>query len=118
MPVSPNHIGLLIGFGLAITDVLDMAILKHISLKKYSINWLGLVTLIYACQPWFFLKGLSFTSMTMLNLNWDLFSDILVTLSGLFFFKEPHTKRELLAICFAFIAIYLFATDKDNIRKH
>ena len=115
--ISASHIGLLFGFGMALTDVFVMGILKQISLKKYSIHWLGFAALIYACQPWVFLQGLNYTSMTMLNLNWDLFSDILVTISGLFFFKEAHTKRELLGICFAFIAIYLFATDKTNIRK-
>jgi drug/metabolite transporter (DMT)-like permease len=56
--------------------------------------------------------------MTILNLSWDLFSDILVTLLGLLVFKEPHTNRELLGLFFAFIAIFLFATDKDAIRKH
>ena len=118
MLISPNHIGLLLGFIMALTDVFAMGILKHISLKKYHVHWLGFVSLVYAFQPWVFLQGLNYTSMTMLNLNWDLFSDILVTMSGLFFFKEAHTKRELLGICFAFIAIYLFATDKENIRKH
>jgi hypothetical protein len=116
--ISSSHIGLLLGFLMATVDLFALTILKNISLKKYSLNWMALISLVYAFQPWIFLKGLSFTSMTILNLSWDLFSDILVTLLGLLVFKEPHTNRELLGLFFAFIAIFLFATDKDAIRKH
>jgi drug/metabolite transporter (DMT)-like permease len=116
--IFESYAGLLFGLIMATIDLFALAVLKNISLKKYSINWMIFASLIYACQPWIFLKGLNFTSMTILNLSWDLFSDILVTLSGLLIFKEAHTKRELLGICFALVAIYLFATDKQYKKRH
>lgn len=114
-PISnPKHIGLLIGFILALTDVSMMSLLKNISLHNYSILWMTLITTIYAIQPWVFLSALDFTSMTILNLSWDLFSDILVSFAGIYVFKEAHSDREMLGICFALIAVYLFATDKNK----
>ena len=46
-----------------------------------------------------------------MNISWDLISDILVTATGLLYFKEKLTPMKQLGLGFAFVAIVLFACD-------
>lgn len=86
------------------------------SLKKYT---LGLVSwvyipigmLIYGLQPFIFLQSLHYESMTVMNILWDLISDVLVTATGLFYFKERISPIKQVALGCAFIAIVLFGYD-------
>ncbi len=74
--------------------------------------WLGLPTLLYAFQPLIFYFGLSHTSMTVLNLLWDVLSDVLVTASGLFYFKEKMSMKKYIGITFGLLAV-LFLTSEE-----
>ena len=59
--VSRGMLGMLMGGLLATTDMTAMSIMKKISLQSFSMTWMVIVTLIYAVQPWIFLKGMSYT---------------------------------------------------------
>ena len=107
--------GLLIGVLLAINDLFVQGILKNISLGVIKYSWILIAALIYAIQPWIFLKGLSITSMTILNLTWDLISDILITIMGFFYFKESITGLKSLGILFSLVAITLFSIDETTV---
>lgn len=109
--MNTNIASLLLGLLLAFFDLFNMGTLKNIYLKKFSHAYIWPVTILYALQPWIFLKGLNFTSMTVLNLSWDLLSDILVTFSGILYFKESLTHYKFFGVVFAVIAIILFAVD-------
>jgi multidrug transporter EmrE-like cation transporter len=88
-----------------------MGTIKNVSMGIYPRFAMWIVTVLYMIQPWIFLKGLNFTSMTVLNLSWDLLSDILVTVSGLLYFRESLTEYKLIGVLFALLAITLFALD-------
>jgi hypothetical protein len=105
---------IVLGFALilAITDMILMGTMKKITTGVLSNYWMIFVSLFYAVQPWIFLKGLQFSSMTVLNLSWDLMSDILVTMAGLFYFREYITSLRIFGIIFSFLAIILFSIDK------
>jgi hypothetical protein len=107
--VSRGMLGILIGSLLATTDMTAMSIMKQISVQSFSKMWMIIVTLIYAAQPWLFLKGINYTGMTVMNLSWDLTSDILVTIVGLFYFREKLNGTKILAVGFAMIAAFLFS---------
>jgi hypothetical protein len=109
--LSSNTIGILISGVLALFDLFNLSVLKHISLGTYRQAFIWPVVALYTLQPWIFLKGLSFTSMTVLNLSWDLLSDILVTLCGLFYFRESLTNYKMFGVFFAIISIILFGLD-------
>ena len=109
--ISRNIMSILIGLLLAVFDLFNMAMMKNISLNRSPKMLMGLVTALYAVQPWIFIKGLNFTSMTVLNLSWDLLSDILVTLSGLLYFRESLTEYKIVGVLFALVALTLFAVD-------
>ena len=98
---------LIYGTYMATVDVFMLGILKAINLGWISSSLIFLPTLIYAMQPWIFLKSLEFESMTVMNLLWDVTSDVLVTASGLYFFKEKLSRTKLLGVGLSLISIML-----------
>jgi multidrug transporter EmrE-like cation transporter len=99
--------------GMASIDAIVMA-----GLKKYdigTITWRGIVPismLIYSLQPYLFLQALQYESMTVMNILWDVISDILVTIMGIFYFKEQISSMKQVGLAFAFIAIVLMSYDE------
>lgn len=89
-------------------------------LKEYSlgnINWSIMVPigmLVYSLQPLLFLKSLNYESMIVMNILWDITSDIFVSIMGLFYFKEKVTTLKKVGLSFAFIAIILLSYDSVN----
>jgi multidrug transporter EmrE-like cation transporter len=49
--------------------------------------------------------------MTVMNLMHDIMSDVIVTTSGLFYFKEKISSIKMVGIAFAFTAIVLLSYD-------
>jgi drug/metabolite transporter (DMT)-like permease len=103
-------IPLAFGMGMAIIDVFMLGLIKSISQNtlKY-IRWMIVPTVLYAIQPWIFLSSMQFESLTVMNLMWDLISDVLVTLTGFFYFKEKIGPYKTLGVLLSFIAIILMS---------
>jgi drug/metabolite transporter (DMT)-like permease len=80
------------------------------------IQWRGVILLsmlVYACQPLLFLESLKYNSLTVMNLLWDVMSDVIVTLIGLYYFQEKLSKTKKLGVLFSLISIFLL-TWKDG----
>lgn len=96
--------------------VVDAVILSGI--KEYStgqIVWrsfMPLAMIVYSLQPVVFLESLQYESMTVMNLLWDVLSDLLVTVIGLFYFKEKLSMIKQIGLCFAFVAIILLSYEE------
>ena len=102
------QIPLFLGGSMAAIDVVILSIIKLISTGSIkNILWMIIPTIVYSLQPWIFLKSLQFESLTVMNLLWDMMSDVLVTIVGLFLFKEQLTIRKLCGVGLSFISIYL-----------
>lgn len=112
--ISKNVMSILLALLLATFDLFNMSMMKNITIGQSPKIFMWLVTLLYAVQPWIFFNGLAFTSMTVLNLSWDLISDILVTLSGVLYFRESLTEYKLVGVLFSLVAITLFAFDGSS----
>jgi len=101
-----------IAFGtvMAMMDIVMMGALKMVSNKTlpYSVGFPG-ATLLYAFQPFLFLKALTHADMTVVNLIWNLMSDIIVTLSGVFIFGESIKGLRWLAIAMSVFSLCLLA---------
>ena len=86
-------------------------------LKSYStgdIAWRSIIPigmLVYSMQPLIFLESLHYESMTVMNILWDVISDIIVTVTGLFYFKEKLSSLKMTGLAFAFTAIVLLSYD-------
>lgn len=105
-----------LGFGgsMALIDTFILSSLKAFHLGW--IEWRGILIvsmLIYSFQPLLFLESLKYNSLTVMNLLWDVMSDVLVTTIGLFYFSEKLTKFKKLGVFFSFISIILL-TWKDG----
>lgn len=114
---SSNLIPILFGFLMASIDVISLSILKYFSMGviKNTI-WLIPAVVIYSFQPIIFLKSLSYEGLVVMNLIWDLSSDILVTILGLFWFHERLPSAKLWGVIFAFLSLALFATGEPGIK--
>jgi hypothetical protein len=109
--ISKNALSILFGLGLASFDLFNMAAIKNVSTGVYPQFVMWIVTGLYMLQPWIFLKGLSFTSMTVLNLSWDLLSSTFVTISGLVYFRESLTQYKFIGVLLAVLAVTMFTLD-------
>jgi multidrug transporter EmrE-like cation transporter len=100
----PLFFGLIMG----IIDVFMMSSLKMVHNKSLS-SRIGIPFSIgvYALQPLIFLKALDYESMVIMNLVWDLSSDILVTLQGVLVFGESFKGLKLLGVVLSFISLAL-----------
>ena len=99
---------------MACIDTVAFSFLKEISIKSISSAFFPFVVLLYSFQPWIFLQSLKYESMTVMNIMWDLSSDILVTLFGLFVLGERIGFRKAVGIALSFVAMYLFTFEDGH----
>ena len=98
------------GILMALIDINMMGTLKFVDQGKlaYAVG-LPIATLLYAFQPYVFLKAMSHSNMLTTNLIWNLASNIMVTLLGVFFFKEKIKGLKWLAIGLSLFSLGIFA---------
>lgn len=101
-----------IGYGalMAGIDVFMLSLIKvvHGNPSRFF-KWMVLPTIIYAVQPWIFLSSLQFESLIVMNLMWDLISDVLVTATGFLYFKEKIGPYKTLGVILSFVSIVLMS---------
>ena len=90
---------------MASIDAIVLSGLKEYSLGNYFPFMIPLAMLVYSMQPLLFLNSLNYETMTVMNVLWDITSDVIVSLIGLFYFKESLTLHKKIGLVFAFIAI-------------
>ena len=102
------------GVSMATLDIVMMSIAKYSSKGQIAYGTaLPLATLVYSLEPYLFFKSLNYESLTTMNLIWDLTSDILVTIIGVFWFGESIKGIRWLAVLFAIFSLGLFAYTHD-----
>lgn len=109
-----SFLPIVFGVFMASFDILMMSLGKMTSTGKIPYGTgLTIGTLLYAAEPYIFFKSLNYESMTVMNLIWDLTSDVMVTLFGVFYFKESIKGLRWLAVLFAMFSLGLFAYTDD-----
>jgi multidrug transporter EmrE-like cation transporter len=96
---------------LAVNDVISFGITKNIYLKKTKFYWIIIPIILYGLQILIFYYGLHQTSMSVSNITWNLVSNVLVTLIGIYYFGEKINNLKGIALGFAFVSIVLFAIE-------
>lgn len=101
----------ILGYGtvLALVDVVMMPITKGVANKTLPFWLMVIPTLAYAADPWIFLQSLKVESMVVMNLVWDLVSDILVTCTGLFILGEKVSTMKSIGIGLSFVSLYFLS---------
>ena len=93
---------------MALIDTSMLSIIKKISINQ-SYGFMAIPTIMYAFQPWLFLYSLKTETMTVMNLLWDLISDVLVSLIGIFYFKEMMGPVRLTGLCLGIVSLMLLS---------
>ncbi len=113
LPVTTMHfdtIPVALGIVMSIIDVIMMGSVKQLFMNGtlWSIRIIPFIVL-YALQVPLFGVAMSFTGIAVMNLMWDLISNILVTATGLLWFGESVGRYKRAGIVFAFIALTLLS---------
>lgn len=105
----------LYAFFMASIDAVVMPLLKAKKLGMLTGNWMfPLASIIYASQPFIFYKSLSSNSMTIMNILWDVMSDVLVAIIGIFIFGESLSLLQWVGMIFALLGITLLGCCDDG----
>jgi hypothetical protein len=104
-----------LGFGLLFgtLDAVTLPVIKGVS-TGWPFKWMVIPFLLYASTPFIFLKGLAGESLVILNLVWDLFSDVIVTIIGLFVFAEKIPTTKLVGVALSFVSLFLMTYEGDG----
>jgi drug/metabolite transporter (DMT)-like permease len=111
-----NWTTLMYGLILATIDAIALPILKGVHTGQFGRWMLGIPVGVYALNPMIFYNALKTESLTVMNFVWDLMSDVVVTLIGIFYFKEvvPTTKK--FGIVLSFISLFLLSYEGNGIH--
>lgn len=107
-----------LGFGalMATVDVFMLGLIKSISMDgARMVRWMVIPTLIYAIQPWIFLNSLKFESLVVMNLMWDVLSDVMVTLLGLLYFGEKIGFYKRIGVVLSLVSVFLLAASDGEV---
>ena len=95
---------------MALTDVVMMGSAKMIHEGTLSAAiGIPFAVLTYCAEPLIFIKAMNYEGMVIMNLTWDLLSDILVTLQGVLIFGETIKGIRWIGVLFALVSLTIFA---------
>ena len=78
---------ILFGIAMACIDVVILSMLKMKHMGTLQSTWIFVIAFcVYGFQSLIFYKSLDYANLTRMNLLWDICSDVLVTIIGLYLF--------------------------------
>jgi len=101
-----NFRTLLFGLGLAANDIVMMPFVKAI-VSGWPFWTIVFPILAYAFDPLIFYFALKGEGMAIMNLVWNLTSNIVVTLLGVAAFGETIGTQKVVGILLSFLALFL-----------
>jgi len=105
-----NMIPIFFGTVMALVDIFMMSSVKMLSQGTIPYSWgLPLAVGMYALEPLIFLKAMKYEGMVVTNLVWNLMSNVIVTLQGIFIFGESIKGLRWLGICMSLVSLCLMA---------
>jgi len=108
---------LIFGVIFGLLDAIGLPTIKAVSAGMLSYKWMALPFLLYAASPFIFLTGLNGETLTILNLVWDLSSDVIITIIGLFFFGETIGYTKGLGVLFSSVALFLMSYESNALEN-
>jgi multidrug transporter EmrE-like cation transporter len=103
---------LLFAITLGIIDTLLLSTTKFISIGTLKYPFIFLVCILYGVQPLLFLNALGNESMSIMNLLWDVMSNIFVSLIGIYYFKETISNMKYLGIILSIISLTILSIEE------
>jgi multidrug transporter EmrE-like cation transporter len=103
------------GLGFGLLDATALPIVKGVS-TGWDPAWMIIPTLMYAAAPSILLTALREETLTIMNLVWDLSSDLTVTIIGLLVFAEKISPIKMLGVVVSFIGLILMTWESDAVN--
>ena len=94
---------------MASIDSTMLSLLKYMTANKMSVAWIILPMIVYALQPVLFYLSLQYETLTVMNLLWDVISDVVITMIGLLYFKEKIGPYKKVGVIFSLLSIVLMS---------
>lgn len=104
-------IGTLIAFVLSIIGTISLIIIKKIDNKNLSNHWIIFPIIISIITILLTFIGLKYTSLTILNMQWNVISNVIVTVAGVLYFNEVHSTYEIIGLSLGFISIMVLSIE-------
>ena len=107
-----SFLPIVFGAAMAVIDLVMMATVKQVGTGSWPARTgVPFATLVYALEPYIFLQAMKNTGegLAVVNLVWNLSSDIMVTLMGVLWFGEKIHGARWLAVGMSLVALTLFA---------
>ena len=95
---------------MAFIDIFMMSAVKMMSIGTLSREvGIPLSMGLYALEPLIFLKAMNYDGMVVTNLVWNLMSDVIVTLQGIFIFGESIKGLRWVGVLMSLFSLGLMA---------
>jgi multidrug transporter EmrE-like cation transporter len=114
MSLNWRTIGFGLGFGAI--DSIALPIVKGVSLG-WDPAWMVIPAVLYAGSPFLFLTALRQETLTIMNLVWDLTSDLVVTFIGLVIFAETISPTKALGVALSFLGLILMSWESHTVNE-
>lgn len=114
--MSLNWRTLAFGLGFGLMDSIALPIVKGVSMG-WDPAWMVVPALLYAGSPFLFLTALRQETLTIMNLVWDLTSDLIVTFIGLIIFAETISPIKALGVGLSFLGLMLMSWESHTVNE-
>lgn len=112
---SFNMLPIVFGTVMALIDIVMMSTIKMTSTGGIATAvGLPVSMALYALEPMVFLKAMNYEGMVVTNLVWNLMSDVIVTLNGVFLFGESIKGLRWLGILMSLVSLSILAYTEDS----
>jgi drug/metabolite transporter (DMT)-like permease len=108
---KPIQTAVVFGFVMALIDVFVLTALrlKH-EQPPEELRWVLYVAfLVYGLQSVFFYKALDYNGLVVMNMLWDILSDILVSIVGFVVFKEVLSDSQIAGLLLGVLSVFLLS---------
>jgi len=107
-------IPMLYGLVLGSIDSILLSATKAVSIGSLAyIPYMLIIMAAYGFQPLIFLSSLNGESMTIMNLLWDVMSNIIVSCVGILYYKEHVSNMKYIGIILSIISLSLLAYNES-----
>lgn len=107
-----KNVSFAVGFGflMAFIDVFVLTALRLKHEHPERTYWVHILAfLVYGFQSILFYKSLDYANLVVMNMIWDVTSDILVSLVGFFFLKEVLSNSQVLGVLLGIVSVVLLS---------
>lgn len=108
-----------LGYGLTfgLMDVISLPVIKLVH-NGASLAWMAVPVFTNLLTPFIFLRAMRTETLTVMNLIWDMTSDLLITFVGLFIFGENLPPLKLLGVAVSLLGLFLMTYEHDGINSY